>query len=188
MATPLDTSLLQKFDVIFPFLLVLVLVYVVLSRISWFKDKQAFCFVIAFALGILTIFNNVAVRTINMMAPWFVLLFIFMIFVLMAYMTFGVKEETIIDTVTKGKYATDFGYWILALVLIIGIGSLTTVISEEKGFTAMGGETTEAPATDGGEKSGFWETLFHPKVLGLALLLLVAMFTIMKLAAPTPQK
>ncbi len=187
MATPLDTSLLQKFDIIFPFLLVLVLVYVALSRISWFKDKQAFCFVIAFALGILTIFNNVAVRTINMMAPWFVLLFIFMIFVLMAYMAFGVKEETILDTVTKGKYASDFGYWILALVLIIGIGSLTTVISEEKGFTAMGGETTEAPSTEGGEKSGFWETLFNPKVLGLALLLLVAMFTIMKLAS-APQK
>jgi len=185
MATPLDTSLLQKFDIIFPFLLVLVLVYVVLGRVSWFKDKQALCFIIAFALGILTVFNNVAVRTINMMAPWFVLLFIFMILVLMAYMAFGVKEETILDTVTKGKYASDFAYWILALVLIIGIGSLTTVISEEKGFNTIGNETTAAPAS--GEKVGFWETLFHPKVLGLALLLLVAMFTIQKLAA-APQK
>lgn len=180
MATPLDTGLLQKFDIIFPFLLVMVLVYVVLGRVSWFKDKQAFCFVIAFALGIMTIFSRVAVRTINMMAPWFVLLFIFMILVLMAYMAFGVKEETILDTITKGKYATDFAYWILALVLIIGIGSLTTVISEEQGFTSTTG-TTEAPAT--GEKAGFWETIFHPKILGLALLMLVALFTIQKLAA-----
>ncbi|MEM4263432.1 MAG: hypothetical protein QW666_00870 [Candidatus Woesearchaeota archaeon] len=179
MVTLLDTGLLQKFDIIFPFLLVLTLVYVGMNRISWFKDKQAFCFIIAFALALLTIFSRVAVRTINMMAPWFVLLFIFMILVLMAYMAFGIKEETIIETITKGKYATDFGYWVLALVLIIGLGSLATVISEEKGFMGLAGEEAAGAA----EKISFWTTITHPKILGLALLMLVALFTIQKLAA-----
>ena len=184
MATPLDIGLLQKFDVIFPFLLVLVVVYVVITRWTYFKDNQAIAFIIAFALAVLTLFNPIVVKTINMMAPWFVLLFIFMLLVFMAYTAFGIKEKTIIDTITTGKYANDFGYWVLALVLIIGIGSLTTVISEETGFTGLSEEGENITVVQGEpvEASGFWETLFHPKVLGLAVLLLIAMFTIQKLS------
>ena len=44
MATPLDIGLIAKFDIIFPFLLVMVLVYAFLSRTEWFKEKQAFAF------------------------------------------------------------------------------------------------------------------------------------------------
>lgn len=183
MATPLDIGLLQKFDVIFPFLLVLVLGYVVLTRISWFKDNQAITFIIALALAILSLFNPVVIGTINLMAPWFVLLFIFMLLVFMAYVAFGIKEDTIVETITKGEYAKDFGYWILAIVLIIGLGSLSTVISEEKGFTQLGDDNaTIAPEDTGAEEVGFWDTLFHPKVLGLVLILLIALFTIQRLA------
>ncbi|MBW3001944.1 hypothetical protein KY338_02150 [Candidatus Woesearchaeota archaeon] len=185
MATPLDIGLLQKFDVIFPFLLVLVLGYVVLTRISWFKENQGICFIISFALAVLAMFNTVVVKTINMMAPWFVLLFVFMLLVFMAYVAFGIKEETILETVTSGEYGKDFGYWILAIVLIIGLGSLSTVISEEKGFTPLttGENATYSPEGAGTEEAGFWETLFHPKVLGLVLILLIALFTIQRLAA-----
>ncbi|MBW3004364.1 hypothetical protein KY310_00845 [Candidatus Woesearchaeota archaeon] len=183
MATPLDIGLLQKFDVIFPFLLILVLGYVVLTRISWFKENQAICFIISFALAVLAMFNPVVVKTINMMAPWFVLLFVFMLLVFMAYVAFGVKEDTIIETITTGRYATDFGYWVLALVLIIGLGSLSTVISQEKGFQPLttGENASVVPSDAGPEEVGFWETLFHPKVLGLVLILLIALFTIQKL-------
>jgi len=184
MATPLDIGLLQKFDVIFPFLLILVVVYVILTRWSYFKDNQAISFLIALALAIISLFNPVVVKTINMMAPWFVLVFIFMLLVFMAYTAFGIKEETIIETITTGKYANDFGYWVLAIVLIIGIGSLTTVISEEKGFLELGGENaTLAPADVSGEASGFWGTLFHPKFLGMVVLLLIGLFTISRLSA-----
>jgi len=184
MATPLDVGLLQKFDVIFPFLLVIVVVYVALTRISYFKDNQAFAFIIAFALAVLSVFNSVVVKTINMMAPWFVLLFVFMILVFMAYTAFGVKEDTILETITTGNYAKDFGWWVFAIVLIIGLGSLSTVISQEKGFTPLttGENASIVPEGAGAEETGFWETIFHPKVLGLALILLIAMFTIQKLA------
>ncbi|MBD3304557.1 hypothetical protein GF343_05415 [Candidatus Woesearchaeota archaeon] len=184
MATPLDIGLLQKFDVIFPFLLILVLGYVVLTRISWFKENQAICLIISFALAVLSMFNPIVVRTINMMAPWFVLLFVFMLLVFMAYIAFGVKEETIIGTITSGEYGKDFGYWVLAIVLIIGLGSLSTVISEEKGFQPLttGENATVVPEGAGPEETGFWETLFHPKMLGLVLILLIALFTIQRLA------
>ena len=185
MATPLDVGLLQKFDVIFPFLLILVFAFIILTRISWFKENKAIAFIISFTLAVLALFNPVVVKTINMMAPWFVLLFIFMLLVFMAYVAFGVKEETIIETITTGEYAKDFGYWILAIVLIIGLGSLSTVISQEKGFQPLTTEenaTVVVPEGAGAEEAGFWETLFHPKVLGLVLILLIALFTIQRLA------
>ena len=176
MVTPLDVGLLQRFNVIFPFLFVLVIIYAILSRTEWFKEKPAMAFVIAFIMAIMTLFSRIAVRTINLMAPWFVLLFLFGILVLIAYMTFGIKEETITQILTESIYAKDFAYWILALVLIIGLGSLSFVISTEEGWGGLAGAPTEE-----GEAVGFFATITHPKVLGLALLMLIAMFTVNKL-------
>ncbi len=182
MATPLDVGLLQKFDVIFPFIFVLVVVYAILSRTEWLKDKQTMALIMAFVLAVMTLFSNIAVKTINRMAPWFVLLLIFSILVLVAYQAFGIQEKSIIDTLTGKEYGGTFAYWVLALMLIIGLGSLSAVVSEEKQFTSLaaGENATAAP---GAEEVGFWATLFHPKVLGLALILLIAMFTITRLSA-----
>jgi len=181
MATPLDVGLLQKFNVIFPFLFVLVLVYAILSRTGWFKDKQAMAFLLAFILAAMTLFSSIATRTINLMAPWFVLLFLFGILILVAYMTFGIKEETIGHILTQSMYAKDFAYWILALVLIIGLGSLSYVISTEEGWGTLGGEEPT-----GEEAVGFFATLTHPKVLGMTLLMLIAMFTVNKMMQKPP--
>jgi hypothetical protein len=185
MATPLDVGLLQKFDVIFPFIFVLVIVYAVLARTEWFKDKQAIAFILAFLLGVMTLFSGIAIKTINRMAPWFILLIIFGILLILAYQAMGVKEETIMNVLTKSEYRYTFAWWVLALMLIIGFGTLSAVVSEEVAFTKLAaGE--QAPGVAGeAEQIGFWATLFHPKVLGLALILLIAMFTIQKLASKT---
>ena len=178
MATPLDIGLLQKFNVIFPFLLVFVIIYAILSRLEWFKEKQALALMIAFILSLMTLTSRIAIRTINLMAPWFVLLFLFGVLILIAYMTFGITEETIMHTLTKSIYAKDFAYWILALVLIIGLGSFSYVISTEEGWGGLAGQEVEVE----GESVGFFSTITHPKVLGMVLLLLIAMFTVGKLS------
>ena len=191
MVTLLDIGLLKAFEWVFPFLLVLVIGGAVLSRVLWFKENPALAWGIALILAVMTMFSRIAVKTIMLMAPWFVLLFVFSIFMLVAYMTFGIKEERILDVITgetPGRYGGTFAYWILALVLIIGLGSLSTVISEEVRFK----ELREARITPEGlditdfepeeEKAGFFATITHPKVLGLALILLIAFFTIQKMS------
>lgn len=183
MATPLDVGLLQKFDVIFPFIFVLVIIYAVLAN-SWLKDKQAIAFILSFLLAVMTLFSSIAVKTINRMAPWFVLLVIFGILLLLVYTSFGVKDEKIMDVLTKSEYRSTFAWWVLALMLIIGLGSLSAVISEEVTFEQLAaGENATTLQPGETEEVGFWGTLFHPKVLGLALILLIAMFTVQKLAA-----
>lgn len=184
MVTPLDVGLLQRFDVVFPFLFVFVLTYAVLTRVEWLlKDKQFIALLAAFALAVMTLFSRIAVKTINRMAPWFVLLIIFGILFIVAFHAFGIQEKTIGDILTSKEHGTTFANWVIALMLIIGLGSLASVVSEEVGFTQLpeGGVSETGVA----EPVGFWATIFHPKILGFALIMLIAMFTISKLAGKT---
>ncbi len=192
MATLLDIGVLETFKLVFPFLFVLVIGGAILSRVPWFKENPALAWGIAFILAVLAMFSRIAVKTILLMAPWFVLLFLFIIFLLVAYMTFGIKEERIIEVITgktPGEYGVTFAHWVLAVVLIIGLGSLATVISEEVRFRELakakelGANVTAITPEE--EKAGFFATITHPKVLGVALLLLVAMFTIQKMTERT---
>lgn len=183
MATPLDVGLLQKFDVLFPFLFVLVVVYAILSRTEWLKEKQTIAFLLAFMLAVMTLFSTIAVKTINRMAPWFVLLLVFSILILVAYQAFGIQEKSIVETLTGKDYGGTFAYWVLALMLIIGLGSLSAVVSEEVAFTKLAAGENATQVTGEAEEVGFWATIFHPKVLGLTLILLIAMFTIQRLSA-----
>jgi len=176
MATPLDVGILAKFNIIFPFLLILIASYVFLTKTSWFKGKEAIAFVIAFILALMTLLSPITVRTINMMAPWFILFLVFVLFLLMAYQTVGVPESTITEIITKSKYSKDIFWWVLVIALIIGIGSLASVISHKEPVTGL--EEEIAPT----EETGFWQIVSNPKVLGVVLVLLIAMFTIQHLA------
>ncbi len=175
MATPLDITALEHFKGVFPFLLVLVFVYAVLSRIAWFKDNKGIAGVIAVLAALITLVSPIAIKTINRMAPWFVLFIMFGVLLILAYMSFGVEESTIKTVLTSDHYGSVFSTWVLAIMLIIALGSLFSVINEEAPLTELSGD--QQPA-----QPGFWETLFHPKLLGMVLVLLVAFFTIGKMS------
>lgn len=184
--TFLDIGVFPFFTILWPFLFVTVVSFAFLNRMKVLTENPALHALIAFFFGMITIFSGIAVKTINMMAPWFVLLFIFGVFIIMVYMSFGIKEETILGTITGKEYGSVFGYWIIALSLLIGLGSLSTVISEEKGFAALGEKevvVTPTGETALVETAGFFAVLTHPKVLGFALIMLVAFFTINRMVA-----
>lgn len=180
MATPLDASVLGNFNIVFAFLLVFITTYAILATVvGFFKDNKGLAAIIALALSILTLFSNIAILTIQKMAPWFVLLFIFFFFVMIAYQVFGIKESTIVNILTKSEHSTSFAIWIITLVLIIGAGSLFTVLSEETGVQILG---ADLPEDEGEERTGFFAAITHPKILGVGLILMVAFFAIKFLA------
>lgn len=188
MATFLDLGALAFFHRLWPFLLVLTVVYAVLSLVETFKDKKGVRAMIAFVMAVLASTYTIAWETINLATPWFVLLIFFFMFVLIAYQIFGIKQEHIVNVITgktPGEYGRTFAYWVLALVLIITIGSLSSVISKEKTFSSLsGGNATvtvpvsQQPLT---EQVGFFNTITNPKVLGMLLVMLIAFFTISNL-------
>jgi len=142
-----------------------------------FKERPWLAGVIAFVLAIITLTSSIAVKTINKMAPWFILLIIFGILILIVFQAMGISETKINDVLTGEAYGPAFTWWIIALVLIIGLGSLAFVISEEEGFLDLTAQEA------GEEETGFWATLVHPKILGLVLLFLVAYFAVGKLTS-----
>ena len=179
MATFLDIAALKQFSGIFPFLLVLVLVYAVLSQTSFFKEKQGMAALIAVICAIMTLFSSIAMKTINLMAPWFVLFVVFAILFILVFMMFGYTQKDVTEFVTSGEYGV--GIWAMAIMIVIGAGSLAAVLNEEVGLEKL---TVGNVSSVGAEKTadyGFWQTLFHPKVLGMILVLMVAFFTIRQL-------
>lgn len=181
MATLLDVTLLGSLEALWPFLLVFAIGYAVLSK--WmFKEQHNVAAIVAFVLAILAAYSPITSKTINLMAPWFVLLFIFAIFIIIAYSALGVPGDKITAVITSKDKGNTIAMWIIALSLIIGIGSLASVVSQEQSFLGLSQSNTTIISSDGvSETSGFFQTLVHPKVLGLALVLLIAYFTVSNL-------
>ncbi len=190
MATFLDISLLEKFSIIFPFLLAFVVVYGGLSTTKILGENKAVHSFFAIIVAFFTFLSPAVRAIINRMAPWLILLFIFTIFVIMAFKTYGATDADILGQIRHAKYGPQIVWFFVSIILIIVIGSITSVTlkGSDKGIRPIGsnittaeGVTTTQDVTK--EKSVFWDTLLHPKVLGLIVILLIANFTVAKLAS-----
>ena len=186
MATPLDlmrdTGL---FNAIFPFIFIFALVYGILSYVKPFgEDKGGVNVAIAAVLAFMSLFSGIVTDTINLAAPWFVLMIIFIFFVILGFMVLGAREADVIGVIKNPEYSF-IAWWVIALVLIIVVGSLSHVVAERKGGYPPYGPTSNISAEDADgiptQESDFWKTLFHPKVLGFIALMIIAFFTISKL-------
>lgn len=180
MATLIDVGLVKGLSAIFPFLLTTVVIFAILSYVKVFGDNKAIHFLIAFIFGLMVFLSPVVMETINLMTPWFVLLFFFFMFMLIAWKIFGATDADILNVIkTQGFVQT----WIIALVLIVAIGSFSFVISQKGGFGARGDNVTVVEDGEEGQQVDFWATLFHPKILGLIFIMLLGFFTISRLSA-----
>lgn len=177
MATPLDIGLFQSFSSLFPFLFVLVITWAVMMRVEILKVNKAFAAMIAVLFALVTLVSPIAIKTINLMAPWFVLLFLAIVLVMIVYQTFGVTQTTIL-TVLQGTYAPEFAWVMIVIVGAIIAGSLFTVLSEEKVEFRAGANVTAEQMTP---MQWGLQVLTHPKVLGFIAVMLIAMFTIQRL-------
>ena len=187
MATIMDVSLLRSFGVVFPFLFIWAIVYGLLSYRKIFGDNKALHAFIAAIFALMALFSTTVIETINRAAPWFVLMIIFIVFLILGFMILGIGEADIASVVKSHEYSW-INWWIIGLVLAIVLGSLSQVMSEKGGYPPYGENDTLETATEGSvetpqQESAFWATLFHPKVLGLFAILLIAFFTVSKLTS-----
>jgi len=198
MATFLDVGLFGYFGVIFPVLLVFLLVFAVMAKTKFFGDNKGVYALIAFSIAMIMLFSPGVVSVINVMAPWFVLIFIFSILMLLALMVLGVNP----DAITKYMSGDwEVVHWfILAFAIIIAIGALASVYgSSLLPYTNESGEpiegedlpdshmsaetaTTGKTTSTGDFNQNVGRVLFHPKVIGLVFVMLVASFTIRMMA------
>lgn len=179
MATFLDMGLLNKFELIFPFLFVLVIVWGILSYSKFLGDNKFVHSLLALLLALVVLASAPSREIINLFAPWFVIIFIFALFVLISVKMFGVTDSEIAAGI-KDRYS--WIAWTLGgILLFIFIMSIINVRvwdeeTEDSASVVSGGDV------GGGKQSSVFATLRHPKVLGLFLILIIAAFTIQKLS------
>ncbi|MFH1276585.1 MAG: hypothetical protein ABIH82_05735, partial [Candidatus Woesearchaeota archaeon] len=89
MATVLDVGLLEYFGVIFPVILVFALVYAVLHKTKVIGESPAINAIIAVVAGLLMLLSEQALEVVNFMLPWFAVLILFLLLMIMVFKMFG---------------------------------------------------------------------------------------------------
>ncbi len=185
MATFLDIGLLEAFDVIFPVLLVLFLVYAILHKTQVLGKSMLLNAVISVAIAFMVAVSRTLIDLINFMIPWFAIAIIFLVLLLLIFRAVGASEESIAG-VAKQPAFLGIVFVVAAIILIAGLGS---VLSDDVGaaFEERDYNDTKAGeygSTDKGSfKSNVIATIIHPKVLGLLILFAVMVFAVILLSA-----
>jgi len=175
-----DIALLGHFSIIFPFLLAWVIVFGVLSYTKSFGDNKGLHSIIALCLAFLFVLSKDAVQVINFASPWFVLFFIFIIFVIMAFKVFGATDADIMGVMKNPEFRY-ISTIIAILSIIIIIASFSNVMGQrtlEEGTDIDAIEASDGSTATSDFSSNVMNTIFHPQVLGLLVILIIASLTI----------
>ena len=153
MATLLEGGFLTFLTPIFIFIFIFVIFYALMEKLKFFGDKSGTHALIAFCLAILFIVVPETREMINFITPWFVVLVIFGLFIIMGLMFLGYKEESIIAGVTEGGT-------VLPLVIVAVVVLFLVAIVKVFGASVF--------------KLGFVSSILNPKILGAAFILILA--------------
>ncbi len=201
MASIIDTNLLSHFSYLFAFLLILVVVFALLEYKNLLHASTGVNALIALAVAALFLMSRGAVAVIANAAPWFVLLFFFIFMILLLFTIFGTESKDFLSVIKSPEHS-----YIVTIIVIISIViiafSLAQVwgqglLSKTKPGTAAEEAVAPVNATIGAQikevqqqgtattsfSQNLYATLFHPKVVGLAAVLLIATFTIKYLSS-----
>ncbi|MBW3003079.1 hypothetical protein KY337_00825 [Candidatus Woesearchaeota archaeon] len=180
MVSFLDIGLLQHFSFLFPVFFVFVAVFAVLERFKLLGENKGVHALIAAALAGIILFSKNALSIVTILSPWFVIAIIFLIFLFLLFMMFGVKESDFVETIKENKLA----HWSIIIVaffmLLAAVGK--TFFAAAGGQTSGLGQAFVEGTTAGVGEAAFWLTLFHPKVLGVVFVLLIAMLAVRMLS------
>ena len=181
MATVLDLTLLEGFSSIFSFLLIFTIIYALLVYTKFLGENKSLHAIIALSVSVIMLFAPRALEAVKLMVPWFMLFIMAGVFVLLVYKLFGAPDSSIEWTI-RNYGGLKWGIFIVSIIIIAG--SLGYVYSQPAPGSSPqeGGNSTILTAYQGdvgstGEEA-LMATIFHPKVLGLVVTLLIAVFTI----------
>lgn len=187
-------SLIDGFSRFIPALLVLVVVYAMMLSSGKLGSNQFINSVVAFALAAMVLLSDTASKLINFISPWFVILFVFILFILIAVKSTGITDSMIMGAIKERNYITWTIVFIAIGILLYGVGQIygqdlltgnsqtatqTQDIVQIVDYTSDGTPiySTTSTATNNFD-TNYRNTIFHPSILGLALIGLIATFTV----------
>lgn len=176
MATFLDASLLTLLAPVFALIFVFLIVYVVLQGSKMLGDNKGIHALLALTVAFFVALSPKITNVIIFMSPWFVIMIVFLVFLFVIGKFAGFTEDNIITTFGGRQGAF---WWIVFFAGLILTFAFSNVFGQQL-LEGSDGQTTQVNATRGGSAftSNLSQTIFHPKVLGLLLILLIASFTV----------
>lgn len=199
MATPtIDLSLLGYFAPVLSFILIWTLVYAALQYTKALGDNKIIHAMIAFVIGSLFLLMPAATGIVLFIAPWFTVLFIITIFMIIAFKIFGATDTQIKNVITNYG-ALQWLVAILGVIIIIGGFSqvygqkfLGTTQKDAANIPINKNAGVSSTAT-GNFEQNVAAVFFHPKILGTVFILIIAALSIKMLSGamrpdwpPTP--
>lgn len=181
MATFLDLSLFNYFNVIFPLLLIFAVVFALLYKTNLLGKNLTLNALVAIVLALMSLVFPDLIKLISFIAPWFVVVFVFMIFLLLVYQLLGATEKDILGALKGDKTIQWAIFGISLVILFAGIAHVwgAKVLPATQQQTL---ETENSPEVSGKTSGTYTKnilaTFFHPKILGLIFLFLIAIFTV----------
>ena len=179
MASLLDISLLSHFSDIFVLLFIFTAVYAILMFRQPFGDVKGLNALMAFGVAMMFIFSRDAIDIDKNTVPWFIIMLVALMLVLLLTTSIGAKLDP--------SLMTNIGTYILVIGVIILVVNISMKLGQNAGPFLSGNTTSADSVVAGGSgdvgsgdyAQNFGATLFHPKVLALILIIIVSLFSVM---------
>ncbi|MBW2982775.1 hypothetical protein KY327_00560 [Candidatus Woesearchaeota archaeon] len=193
MATVVSTEFLGNFSLVFTFLLAYVIVYGILEMTKPFGgEKKGLHALVAAAMSLLVVVSPTLVAMMNFMVPWFLILILFIFFVLFILKMFGGEGLDYTKAVTEGRRIPTIIIIVSAAILIFGLANALGNETLQRGqWDGVEDVNSTSPTSTGGFENtnvtgskvattdfetNVLNTLVNPKVLGLIMIMMVAVF------------
>ncbi len=164
MATPLQPQILAFLTPIFVFLLLFVGIYALLQKFKILGGTKGFDALAALCVSLLSLMLPETASVISLFTPWVLMLGLLVFIIFAFFLFFGLKSEDLIEHVVKSSAFVTF---FVAFIIIFFLVALSQVYGP---FLLTNAEP------------GFWNAtkraLFHPRLIGAILLLVLAAFSV----------
>lgn len=188
MATVVEVGLVSFFSPILVFLFVYAIVFALLEKTKMLGDRMGINAVVAFVFGLLFVMVRQAREVLTTAIPWVLLVIALLILVFMIFYFAGVPEKEMAKPFIAGPMAWVIGV-IIAIIFIVALGQ---VFGDQVRSIYAGTDGGDSVDGEGGTSSGtlglaqeIGEIIFHPKVLAMILILVIAALAVRFISAKT---
>ncbi len=180
MADFLDMLFLERFSMIFAFLLIFVIVYAILNTIGFFKDNKSLNAFIAFLIAFFTMLSPKLLAIVKIITPWLFFMLFIAFFIIVSFKFLGTPEESFTKLLSKWSavHSTLLGF--LAFIVLIAFSQVYgDYFLQQSSATNLENASVTQTAIS---------VVFQPKMLGLGVIFLIAAFAMMWLTITPKSK
>ncbi len=165
MATILDVGILSYFTPVFVFLFIFAIVFAILEKTRILGKNKGLNSLVAFVIAMLFILTPELIGVVKLSMPWFILLLVLIVFIVVLFLFVGVKAESITEAFERQGVV-----WFLVIIcIIIFLYGLTEIYGPSVHEIYAGNKTVEEPSF--AKQVG--KIIFHPRSLGIIFLLII---------------